>query len=159
MPTAEQLAPGTRPAGWLRLLGDSLAVVALGIAAQLLWKPGSPAPFATWVSQLPHGDRLAVGVGFLVAALLVAATHRLARFVRDGDTHAGIVTGLLLVVVVLWDRRSLLPILVLVLVGAEITRRRSRGERGASLATVCVLVFPTAATLLSLVFLDWRLTG
>lgn len=161
MSTTEQIGrkmprgSGPTPVGWLLLL-DALAVVALGIAAQMLWKPGAPGPLAAWVAKLPHGDRLSLLGGFCVAALLIATVHGLIRFVMDDDTHAGIVTGLLLIFVVLWDWRSLVPIVVMVLAGAEVTRRRSRGERGAGLATIYLLAFPTAATLLCLIFLDWR---
>lgn len=157
MPTVEQTnqrhtAPHLR---WFLLL-DALIVLTVGFAAEVFWESDSPAPLANWVSGFPHSDQVARASGFCAAALLVMAVHGFIRFLLDDDTHAGFATGLVLPVIVLWDWRSLVPILVMVFVGAAISRGRHIGERGAALATICVLMFPTAATLLSLIFIDWR---
>jgi len=44
-----------------------------------------------------------IGALDALAVLLVVAVHGLFRFTLDDDTHARIITGLLLTVVVLWD--------------------------------------------------------
>jgi hypothetical protein len=97
--------------------------------------------------------------GSCAVTLLIASVDGLLRFTAAGETHGGIVAGLLLATAYGCDAGSVGAIGILVALAPLLVRLLGRWEPGAGTATVAVMAFPVVATALSMAFLRWRLSG
>ena len=97
---------------------------------------------------------LAVFGGAVLAFLVLRA---LRRFTIHGSTAEGLLAGLVFGLLVLIEPLALIPVAVLVAIGAVVTARHRPGESGAAFAATCLLLFPAAAAFGSSAFLTWRL--
>lgn len=93
------------------------------------------------------------------ATLLHVVVRSLRGFSVHGSTAEGLLAGLTFGLLVLIDPVALIPVAVLVVIGAVVTARHRPDEPGAALAALCLLSFPAVAAFCSSAFLAWRLGG
>jgi hypothetical protein len=145
------------------LLAGACAVAGGAALAALLTRAGVRGPVVVppVLAATAAGVPLAVAdpSGFCGLALVAVAVSGALRFALDGDTYGGFVAGLALAAAFTADPRAAIAVPVVVIAAAVLARLRRPRDRGIGRATATVLAFPVLVTVLSWLFLTWRLTG